>query len=181
MRFCVINLIFSILIPIYSHGQNMPKNTAQTNAKQVTYKTSLEIIPPPVPGFKTRFLSITEWLTAVATGNQPQKAITKYNIDLFEAPGAYTLSLTGVNTYNEGINVKSSRIDYTPREMYCDLPASYYQSQTREHLLAKIVADIKNFTATPVFKNSFLAGANLIVLGTNGEVIWAKKVITKNW
>ncbi len=173
--FRAITFIFSILTPVYSYSQNMPKNPAQTMAKQATFKTSVEIIPPPAPGFKTRFASVNEWLTAVATGNQPQKTISRYNIALFEAPGAYTLSLTGTNTYIEGINVQSTRIDYTPREMYCDLPASYYQSQTREQLLAKIVADIKNFTATPVFKTSFLAGASNIILETNGDVIWAKK------
>lgn len=175
MKFRAITFIFSILIPIYSYSQNMLKDTAQNTAKLTTYKTSAKFIPPPAPGFKTRFASVNEWLTAIATGNQPQKAISKYNIALFEAPGAYNLSLTGTNTYTEGINVQSTRIDYTPREMYCDLPASYYQNQTRELLLAKIVADIKNFTATPVFKNSFLAGAGNIVLETNGEVIWAKK------
>ncbi len=174
MKFRAILIISSILIPVYSYSQVMLKDTAKSTGKQASVKTSVNIIAPPTPGLKTRFNSISDWLTAIVNGNQPKKSINQYDIALFEVPGAYNLSLTGVNTYKEGINLQSTRIDYTPREMYCDLPPAYYQSLSREQLLAKIVAEIKSFTATPAFTNSFLAQGNL-VLESSGEVIWAKK------
>ncbi len=174
MKFRAILIISSILIPVYSYSQVMLKDTTTTAVKQATVKTSINIITPPTPGFKTRFNSISDWLTAIVNGNQPQKHIAQYNIALFEVPGAYNLSLTGVNTYNEGISLQSTRIDYTPREMYCDLPPTYYQSLSHEQLLAKIVAEIKRFTGSLTFTNSFLAQGNL-VLESSGEVIWAKK------
>jgi hypothetical protein len=169
------SVILSVLVPVCSYSQSVRNDTIKTVVKEVVFKSSVEMEEPPPPGFKSKFKSLTQWLTAVANGNQPRKMISKFGIGLFEAPDSYTLSLTGINTYNEGVNLQSTRIDYTPRDMYCDLQKSYYQNLNREQLLAKIVAELKSFTQTSAFKNSFLAKADNMVLETNGEVIWTKK------
>jgi len=167
--------IFSILIPLCSYSQSKQNDTAKTVVKHYTIIVSDEIKEPPPPSFKSKFNSLTEWLTAVAKGNRPQKPVSQYNIGLFEAPGSYTLSLNGINTYNDGADRYSTRIDYTPRAMYCDLRKSYFRNLSRDQLLAKIVAELKSFTLTTAFKNSFLAKGGSIVFEVNGEVIWARK------
>ncbi|WP_342644834.1 hypothetical protein [Mucilaginibacter sp. CSA2-8R] len=174
MKFRALFFMLSILLPAYSDSQSLLSSTTQKQVNQVTFKAAADDVQPSAQGTKVGFKSVSEWLITITNGNQPQKHISQYNIRLFEAPGACTLSLTGVNTYKEGIGFQSTRIDYTPREMYCDLPPAYFQNLTRDQLPAKIIEELKSFTASASFKNSFLAQADQIVLESNGEVIWKK-------
>lgn len=86
----------------------------------------------------------------------------------------YTLVLVGENTYDEEKNRSITRIEFEPTNMYFELPKTYYKNLKREQLLKKLTSQLKDFTSTEEFKNSFFTKANIVVFETNGQTIWSK-------
>ena len=133
-----------------------------------------EIMEPPPPGLISKFITVEDWLTNICENNKPKKAIAKYNFGLFEAKDDFTLFLARLNTYEVDKNRSSTRIDFEPKNMYFKLPKSYFKSLTREQLLIKLASDLKAFTKSTKFKNSFFIDANIISFDTNGTTLWTR-------
>ena len=105
--------------------------------------------------------------------NIPEKPISEYRIGLFESEQAYTITLVGVNTYENGEYTTVIQIEFKPTNMYFALPESYFRNSTREQLLDKLCSELKDFTSTEKFKASFLTKGDIGVFETTGEIIWS--------
>ncbi len=97
-------------------------------------------------------------------------AIAKYGLGVFESPDSRVLFLVGLNKYT---NPNHEKIDFEPQNMYFLLPVEDYRDLTWEQLADKLAEQLRDFTKTQKFSNSYLADANSIEL--NGDkVIWIK-------
>lgn len=146
----------------------------KTVVQHISFEQSEEDIEPPPPKFSTTYKSVEEWLTDICTNEKNPKAISNYNIGLFELQDGYVLFLVGTNDYEIDKTHSETHNDFMPANMYFKIPKTYYDHLTREALLQKLVLDLTNFTKTNTFKNSFLTQSNQIIFRTTGKKIWAK-------
>jgi hypothetical protein len=58
--------------------------------------------------------------------------------------------------------------------MYFKLPENYFKNLNKQQLLDKLTSELKNFTATEKFKNSFFAKAKAIAFESTGQTIWSR-------
>lgn len=107
--------------------------------------------------------------------DKPEKQISRFNFGLFESTDKYTLTLTGVNTY-EHAKYSRIRIEFTPAYTYFRLPKSYHEHLDRNRLLVGLKAELTEFTKTKTFQSSFFIEADEVFFETIGDVIWAKQI-----
>jgi len=158
-----------------AQGELNKKDTEKIVVKHVTFTQTMDIVPPP-PNVKSEFNSLQDWLVNMCNTERPEKLIDKYNIGLFESSNDYyMLSLTGINTYEEGDHHSAIRVEFTPKHAFYRLPEAYYKNLSREELIKKLIAQLQDFTNTKDFKSSFFTKANAIVFDTNGQKIWSKQ------
>jgi len=131
-----------------------------------------EIVEPPPPDYVTRFGTIEEWLFYLCDKEQPAKPIATYNFGLFEGD-EYTLCLTGSNTHELSQYHSKTNIDYAPQDMYFTLSQTEYKDLSRDKVLERLTSELKSFTTSDKFKNSFFSQANSITTDWKGE-IWSK-------
>jgi len=161
-----------LILPFMGHGQR-PKNDSKI---VVVQDIQLEdVMEPPPPSLISKFKTVQDWLVNICDKDKLQKPIEKYRFGLFESPNDYTLFLVGVNTYDEGKNRSSTRIEFEPTNMYFKLPKSYYENLNRDQLLDKLTSQLKNFANTRKFKASFFTKATIVIFETNGLTIWSKQ------
>jgi len=122
---------------------------------------------------ESHFDSIDAWLTDMCKNDQPQNHIAKFTFGIYEYLDGYTLSLTGVNSYEKGTHTRI-KIEFLPTHYFFRIPANYHEHMEREEVLKKIKADLDNFTKSNSFKSSFFTGAELVRFEVTGEIIWAK-------
>jgi len=138
-------------------------------------ETVEEVEPPENSELTTNFKSVQEWLVNLCDGEPPKIPISIYSIGVFETEGhnSYIVFLVGLNTY--GTPDKSSiKIDYAPTHMYYLLPTNEYKHLNQAQVFEKLTVALKNFTATPPFKNSFFAKAQSIKTNFGGT-IWTNE------
>jgi hypothetical protein len=137
-----------------------------------------DIVEEPIApmDIKSKFKTLQEWLFNICDNDKPKKSIQKFNINIThsEPSGDYAICLWGVNTYDEGKKRSITRIDFMPTNMYYKIPKKIYKNLTQEQLKHELTSQLKDFTKTEKFKNSYLTKANAIILEFNGESIWTK-------
>jgi hypothetical protein len=137
--------------------------------------TSEEDMPePPSPGFTSKFKSLQEWLLNICDTENPKNAHLTYNFGLFESPNEYILVLTGVNKYDKDQYNSITRIEFEPANMYFTLPANQYKGLTLEQVRERLSIQLKDFTKTEKFRQSFFQEAKSITTDWKGE-IWKGK------
>ena len=169
-RLTIIGLLSTQLFIACGTKKDVETEVISVQESEIVMEDDIE---PPPPGFVSRFKSLEEWLVNICKERKPQKAIAKYNLDLFEAADGYTLSLTGVNEYKLSQNETAVRIDFFPAEMYFDLPESEYKSLNRQEVIDRLTTKLKDFVNTEKFKKSFLSDADAIATSWQGQ-IWSK-------
>ncbi len=139
----------------------------KVKVKDVVIQQVVEEPEPPPPLWISHFKTLQEWLFKLCDTEKPGDLILTYNFGLFESKDHYTLVLTGSKQYVEFQD--SVTIDFEPTNMYYTLPQSDYKNLKRELVLDRITAQLKKFTKTDKFKNSFFAKAKAITTDFNGE------------
>lgn len=135
--------------------------------------TSPELPPPPPP--ISNFMTLQEWLFRICVTEKPEKSIIAYNFGLFETENGYTIYLTGSKEYDKNDSDWATNNDFEPSITNYPLPSSEYKSLKWEQVLDKIKSQIKDFTKTDKFKNSFFAKAKAITTGfDDGDLIKIK-------
>ena len=109
----------------------------------------------------------------ICASEKPQKPIRTYNFGVFEGQDNYIAFLTGINIYEVSQNHTETKIDYTPAEMYFSLPANEYKNLNRQQVFERLTLQLKEFTKSDQFKNSFFQHAESITTDWKGE-IWRK-------
>ena len=125
---------------------------------------------------KSKFKTIRGWLISICEGKQPNTTISEFYISLsFEQPSiVYILCLYGVNTSLEERHQSYTHIDFEPSSMFFKCPMQKYKSFNYEQMKEELVAQLKDFTMTEIFTQSFLAKGNIRMIN-DGNLIWHKK------
>jgi hypothetical protein len=138
--------------------------------EHVHIEETVDDVEPPPPDIKPTFGNLHDWLIDICDSPGPQIPIANYRLGVFESPDSRVLFLVGFNKYT---NPNYEKIDFEPKNMYFLLPTEDYRDLTWEQLGDKLAGQIRDFTKTQKFTNSYLADANSIVLNGN-KVIWSK-------
>ncbi|HLK28244.1 MAG TPA: hypothetical protein VKT28_06665 [Puia sp.] len=149
-------------------NSQQPKSDSGKVLKQVEHRVE-RLVPPD--NIKSKFKTLKSWLFSICDKDKPDKAIAEYMFNFFESAGKYTLFLVGVNIYEKAPSHSVTRIEFQPTDMYYKLRRSEHKNLTREQLQKKLICELKDFTSTEKFRNSFLAKANAIIMESNGETI----------
>ena len=171
LRKFIIFLIFASYI--LACGRNPQADTGGMEVKQITHSELADEIEPPPPGLTSNYKNIHDWLVSICDGEKPQISITSYNFGLFESQDNNTITMVGLNKYEEG-DTTHVRIEFKPANMYFPLPHNEFKKLSRDQLLDKLVVQLKAFTKTEKFKTSFLAEADALILESNGQTVWSK-------
>ncbi|MDH7460776.1 hypothetical protein QEG73_05780 [Chitinophagaceae bacterium 26-R-25] len=147
---------------------------AKITVENVQIIESEEDVEPPAPQQVSHFKTLQDWLVDICENSKPEKKIDKFKLGLFEGKDEKILYLVGTNTYKEGDRQSATRIEFEPAHNYLKLPESDYNSLVHDELVNKLTRQLKDFTNTSPFENSFLSKANTIVFETNGTIIWSK-------
>lgn len=131
--------------------------------------------PPPPPPPISNFMTLQEWLSKICETEKPDKSVIAYNFGLFETENGYTIYLTGSKEYDEDDEDWVLNDDFKPSLNYYPLPAGEYKSLKWEQVLEKIRVQLKDFTKTNDFKNSFFSKAKAITTGfDDGDLVKIK-------
>jgi hypothetical protein len=122
------------------------------------------------PTFKT----VKEWLHFISANEKPNAPDLDYNFGLSESPNEYILNVGGVKTYDEGKYRTVTRVEWRPENMYLLLPESEYRNLKPEQVRENIFNQLKAFTQTTTFKNSFFSKAKAITADWEGDTLWTK-------
>ena len=154
------------------NSQQTKKELKEIVVQDVTYVDVVDDIPPPSRHLTTKFKTLQDWLFDICDSKEPRKPIQHYSFGLFETPDKKLLFFVGQNTYTKE---KRSRTltEFKPLNMYFPL-SKEYDSLTQEQIADKLFLELKEFTNTEKFKNSFLTKANSIGLVFKGA-IWKHK------
>jgi hypothetical protein len=168
--FIIISLFASL---ITACSQKTKAESTKVEVKEVTLYDFEDDVPSPPPDLTSNFKTLQDWLFRICDDSKPEKSIANYNFGLFESPDDNIIYLVGVNKYDKG-DTSYTRIEFEPSNMYFQLPNSEYKNLSRDQMLKKLTAQLKAFTNTEKFQNSFLVKANAIILESSGQTIWSK-------
>lgn len=98
--------------------------------------------------------------------------MTEYNFKLFESTNNYIISIAGVEK-SENHQSSLSTIVFKPNNMFFQLPMKEYDKVNPDEVVKKLTSQIKDFTKTEKFKNSFLTKAECITSSFSGE-LWRR-------
>jgi hypothetical protein len=147
---------------------------SKVTVENIMITESEEEVDPPVDEQISHFKTLQDWLINICDSSKPTKNIDKFKLGIFEEEKEKILFLVGTNTYKEGENRSSTRIEFEPSHNYLLLPGKDYNKLSHIELVNKLTTQLKDFANTSTFQNSFLTKANTVVFETNGQIIWKK-------
>jgi hypothetical protein len=141
--------------------------------KSVTATVWLPLTPTHI---KSKSKTIQEWLTSICHGKTPNTMISEFDVDLSlrQPSNEYIVCIYGVNPNLDEKRQAHTHIDFKPSNMYFKYPKKKYKDFTYKQMQDELTAQVKDFTMTEQFRNSFLSKSN-IRLGFSGEPIWLKE------
>ena len=155
---------------------NQKYKTEQVTAVEtqvISDVVTIDEVPPPPPNLTSDFKNIQEWLTSICKTEKPDINITDFRLGLFESPNDNTIFLVGIINYDNDEG-SETRFKLKPANMYFPLPQSEFSNMNHTQLLDKLTEQLRAFTTTETFRNSFLAAAKRITFDASGKVIWPK-------
>jgi hypothetical protein len=164
------DIIFIFLIACFITACDKKKGVITV---EKTFTETVDDPGPPPDNLVSKFKTVSEWLGNICDGQKPVKPISTYEFGLFQSMGKYTVYMVGINKYEHG-DSSSVRIEFEPVNAYFPLPQNEYSKFKYAQVMEKLAAEIKIFTTTEKFRNSFLSNAMSINAGFNGKEIWRK-------
>lgn len=140
---------------------------------KVTFTKTVEEVEPPEHGLTANFKNLEDWLLTLCTGEPPKALISTYRFGVFESEDSYLVFLVGLNTYGD-FNHSAIKIDFKPVHAYYQLQGNESDHLDRSQVFIKLTNDLKSFTNTAQFNNSFFAKAQLIETDFSGT-IWTNE------
>lgn len=126
--------------------------------------------PPPSPGEGNRFDNVREWLSYLCNTFKPTERIVAYYFTIDQFPGGYTVLFTCNWKFDPADKEWIYYVDNELQDSHV-LPAAEYKDLNREEALKKFVAELKAFSETEQFKQSFFANAKAVATGFFQEEI----------
>lgn len=136
------------------------------------YTVVEESIDPPPPHKIKKFKNLQNWLSDICKNDQPANLIAMYKFGVFQSEKNYTVFLIGQSILDDPKKGCINRIEFEPRNMYYNLPVTFFKGLSYEEFLVKLTKELKSFTATNEFLSSWFTKAKIIILETNGQIIW---------
>jgi hypothetical protein len=161
----LVTLCLAFLITLCHQNQNMKKKLL---AQEIKIADTVDDIEPPPPKLQQSFKNLQDWLTSICDYERPSRPIAFYATGLFESPDECVIFLLGMNKYGN-----HEKVDFKPKNMYYLIPKVEYKDLDRAQLDEKLIGQLRNFTQTSNFTNSYLAQADCILF-RGKTVIWSK-------
>ncbi len=151
----------------------MEKKEIRTVTTKVTFTESVEEVDPPHHELTTDFKNLEDWLLNLCEGETQKTSISNYRFGVFESKDGYVVFCVGLNTYGDA-NHSDIKIDFEPVHKYYQLQGIEFKNLNRSQVFNKLTDDLKSFTNTQKFKNSFFARAKFIKTDFSG-IIWTNE------
>ncbi|MCJ0743912.1 hypothetical protein [Pedobacter montanisoli] len=170
-------IIYLTFLIMACNSSNPESNKEELTTQTITSRVSVDVDTPP-PILQSNFKNIHDWLNDICSHDQPKVEISKFEIGLIEGEDLkgnkeYMLHLIGTNTYNKA-NHSEIRNDFIPKNAYFKLPKEFAQNLSHNQILDKIIAELKDFTKSNTFEQSFLTNAKEIKFSRTNQIIWSK-------
>lgn len=124
---------------------------------------------------ETDQLTLREWIGRICETERPDSSVIAYNFGLIQIDNGYSLYLIGSKEYDVNNSDWAFSIDFEPRMKYYPLADSNYSKLSWDKVQVKINEELKDFTASVTFKNSFFAKAKAITTGfDDGDLVRIK-------
>jgi hypothetical protein len=114
-------------------------------------------------------MALQDWLQQLCETETPDDSIIAFYFGISEyAGGGYGIYLTGSERFDADDEDWATEDDYHPEERWFDLTDEEYNDLGWEAVLEKIIAELKDFSASEAFKASFFARAEAVATGFAG-------------
>ncbi|WP_336515046.1 hypothetical protein [Pollutibacter soli] len=124
---------------------------------------------------ETDRLTIREWIHRICETESPDPKVIAYNFGLIQIDNGYSLYLIGSKEYDVDNSEWAFNIDFEPRMKYYPLADTIYSKLSFDKVQTKINNELKEFTASVNFRNSFFANAKAITTGlADGNLVRIK-------
>ncbi len=137
-----------------------------------THTVQMDIPDPPPLAFASPFKSIEEWLIHICKTNNPQVNIEDCMFVIMFLSWGNVLSVEGYNKIEIDNHTTAHRIVFKPSlNKNFALPNEEFGSLSQKQLRERVINELKQFTNTDTFQNSFLPKATIIRMDF-GDRIW---------
>jgi len=137
-----------------------------------THTVQMDIPDPPPLAFTSPFKTIEEWLVHICQTNDSQIIIEDCMFDIMSLSWGNVLSLEGYSNVEIDNHTTAHRIVFKPiSNKNFALPNEEFGSMSQEKLKERVINELKYFTRTIIFQNSFLSKATKIRTNLN-DIIW---------
>lgn len=124
---------------------------------------------------ETDRLTLREWISRICETERPDPSVIAYNFGLIQIDNGYSLYLIGSKEYDVNNSDWAFSIDFEPRMKYYPLTDTNYSKLSWDKVQGKVNEELKDFTASVTFKNSFFANAKAITTGfDDGDLVRIK-------
>lgn len=162
------------------NDQNKPRRS-KTQKRLISRDGDMEIWhisfsvsePDPLdsPYWPDLFRDVRGWLSYLCSDFQPEERVVAYYFGLNEfSPGKYSVVFIGSLKFDPADKEWPFCVDDDIQDSYT-LPAAQYKDLSREEVLKKFVAELKAFSETEQFKQSFFEKAKAVATGFFKEEI----------
>lgn len=137
-----------------------------------THTVQMDIPDAPPLAFKSPFKTIEEWLVHICKTNDPQENIADCMFVFMFLSWGNVLSVDGYNEVKIDNHTTARRIVFKPiSNKNFALPNDEFGNLSQEQLRERVINELKNFTSTITFQNSFLSKATKVRTNSN-DIIW---------
>lgn len=166
-------LILILTISLMSYGQEKKYFVQHVRVTEIKDVPEMPILSKALPTFQ----SVNNWLSAVCNSKKPTKAIETYHIYFLEEDSEIVLLIVGLN-FSQKNDVVKTRIDFYPENSSYSIPFNTFKDLTHEELLRYLCTQIKEFTKSEKFINSFLSEAKSLTTNVSEE-LWVNRFLSK--
>ena len=112
---------------------------------------------------RSKHKTIHEWLTSICHGKKPTETILEFTIRLIssETSGEHIVCLYGVNSRIDGPYSTYTYVVFKPSNLWFKFPKLQYRKCNYEQIQEELTKQVKDFTLTELFQNSFLSKADI--------------------
>jgi hypothetical protein len=116
------------------------------------------------------------WINKIINNDSPDSSIIAINFGIFESEKGYKVYLAGFENYDkDGDDWATGLGDFSPKDLYFQIPEKEYKDSDWQAILDKVVDLINKFMSTDFYKDSFLDKAIVISTGfDDGDLIKIK-------
>ncbi len=120
--------------------------------------------PPPSSVIDSKLITLKQWFFKLC--DEPKSAETNfsYKFDLWKTGNVYQIGLIDLKGLSKNMQQYYAAKNIKPYGKYYTIPKIDYKNPDRKQVLAKIKSQLKEYSHTKKFKQSFLSKADTITI-----------------